>query len=121
MNRTSIRRTVKAVALFSLLGIATVGLSQCRLVGDTVTGVELETSTSVAGRSDCVKDCNDTFKAAKRAEDARHKAAARACGRDKVCKNQEQVTYKRNLLAIVNAMKVCKRSCYNEGSGVGGR
>ena len=121
MTHTTLRRTIQTVALFSMLGLATLGLSQCRLVGDTVTGVELETEGTVSGRSECVRDCNDTYKSAKRAEDLRHRAALNACGRDKVCRTAENIQFKRNAKAIITAMQACKRSCYNEGSGVGGR
>jgi hypothetical protein len=121
MTHTTFCRTIKTVALFSLLGLATLGLSQCRLVGDTVTGVDVDATTTVNGRSDCVRDCNDSFKDGQKAEDNRHKDALRACGSNKACKDAENVKHKRNHEALVDAMQACKRACYNEGSGSGGR
>jgi hypothetical protein len=115
-----LRRGFAFVALAALLGLSVVGLSQCRLADDTVTGVDL-TANSVNARSDCVHRCNDQYKACKRAEDARHKAAQRACGSDKACKKAEQRLHKDNQLACVRQMQQCKRNCYNEGAGVGGR
>ena len=116
-----LRRGFAFVALAALLGLTVVGLSQCRMVDDTVTGVDLQANQGVSARSDCVHSCNDAFKACKRADDARHKAAARACGSDKACKKAEQRLHKENHLACVRAMQECKRNCYNEGSGAGGR
>ena len=116
-----LRRGFAFVALAALLGLSVVGLSQCRLVDDTVTGVDLSANSGVNARSQCVHQCNEKFKACKRAEDARHKAAQRACGSDKACKKAEQRLHKQNKLACVRAMQLCKRNCYNEGAGVGGR
>jgi len=116
-----LRRGFAFVALAALLGLSVVGLSQCRMVDDTVTGVDLQANSGMNARSDCVHQCNDQYKACKRAEDARHKQAQRDCGSDKACKKAEQRTHKDNKLACVRAMQDCKRNCYNEGSGVGGR
>jgi hypothetical protein len=116
-----LRRGFAFVALAALLGLSVVGLSQCRLVNDTVTGVDLNANSGLNARSDCVHHCNDQYKACKRAEDARHKSAQRACGNDKTCKKNEQRLHKDNQLACVRAMQDCKRNCYNEGAGIGGR
>ena len=116
-----LRRGFAFVALAALLGLSVVGLSQCRLVDDTVTGVELQANSGVSARSDCVHQCNDKYKACKRAEYARHKAAKRACNSEKVCKKAEERLHKENKAACKDAMKDCKRNCYNEGAGIGGR
>jgi len=116
-----LRRGFAFVALAALLGLSVVGLSQCRMVDDTVTGVDLKANSGVNARSDCVHQCNEKYKACKRAEDARHKAQVRTCGSDKSCKKDEQRLHKELHLACVRAMQECKRSCYNEGAGIGGR
>jgi hypothetical protein len=116
-----LRRGFAFVALAALLGLSVVGLSQCRLVDDTVTGVDLNTNSGMNARSDCVHRCNEQFKACQRAEEARHKSAQRACGHDKACKKAEERQHKDNHLACVRAMQFCKRHCYNEGAGIGGR
>ncbi len=116
-----LRRGFAFVALAALLGLSVVGLSQCRLVDDTVTGVELQANSGVSARSDCVHQCNEKYKACKRAEEARHKAAKRACNSEKVCRKAEERLHKENKAACKEAMKDCKRNCYNEGAGIGGR
>ena len=116
-----LRRGFAFVALAAVLGLSVVGLSQCRLVDDTVTGVDLKSNPGVSSRSDCVHQCKETYKACKRAEDARHKAAKKACLHDKECKKAEDVLHKQNKLACKEAYENCKSHCYNEGAGIGGR
>lgn len=120
MNHLQNRRRMSNVALAVVLGLALVGLSQCRLVDDGVTGVDLQTS-GVNAKSSCVKACNSDNKAAKKLEDARHKDAKKACGSDKACKKAEDKRHKDTKDRIDDQKKDCKRGCYNEGSGHGGR
>ena len=78
MNTIQIRRGLKTVALLSVLGLAVTGLSQCRMIGDNVTGVDLDAKQSVGERADCVQTCGDKYKAAVAVEEARHQAALRS-------------------------------------------
>ena len=121
MKNIQVRRGFKTLALTAMLGFAVVGLSQCRMVEDTLTGVELNSQDGVNARSECVQKCNDKYKAAQRAEDARYEAALRACGTNRTCKAAEKANHKANDQQIVKDMQECKRTCYNEGSGGGGR
>ena len=132
-----LRRGFAFVALAALLGLSVVGLSQCRLVDDTVTGVDLKSNTGLSARSDCKHQCYDKYKACKKAEEARHKAALRACdggnndnnndgnnddeNGSKACKKAEKRLHKENKAACKEAKEECKRNCYNEGAGIGGR
>ena len=116
-----VRRGFAFVALAALLGLAAVGLSQCRMVNDTVTGVDLKANSTVSARSDCVKQCNEAYKACKKSESARHKQAKRACGSDKECKKAEDRLHKDNQLACKQQKDACKHNCYNEGAGIGRR
>ena len=52
MNNIQIRRGLKTVALLSVLGLAVTGLSQCRMVGDSVTGVDLNAPQGTSDRSE---------------------------------------------------------------------
>lgn len=116
-----LRRGFAFVALAALLGLSVVGLSQCRLTDDTVTGVDLSVNSGVNAKSACKKACNNDYKACKKAEDARYKAAKKACGSDKDCKKNEKRINKDNKRACKDAKEDCKRNCYNEGAGIGGR
>lgn len=137
-----LRRGFAFVALAALLGLSVVGLSQCRMVDDSVTGVDLQAESSVHGRNSCVHECIKDFKACLRAEKARHKAALKACGGDDdddgsgsgsgsgdggggsasdQCRKEENLLHKIKLLECFKAFKDCKANCYNEGSGNGGQ
>ena len=72
-----VRRGFAFVALAAVLGLAAVGLTQCRMVNDNVTGVDLRSGNGQANaRSTCVKQCNEKFKACQRSEDARQVPSA---------------------------------------------
>ena len=53
-----LRRAVAFVVLAALLGLVSLTLSQCTMVGDNLTGVGL----SGVGPTSCVKQCNDLYK-----------------------------------------------------------
>ena len=116
-----LKRGLTFLALAAFLGLTVVGLTQCRMVNDNVTGVDLKAATGTSARSDCVRQCNEKRKACMRSEDARHKAAKRACGSDKACKKAEDRLHKDNHKECVRQSQLCKRGCYNEGAGTAGR
>jgi hypothetical protein len=137
-----LRRGFAFVALAAVLGLAAVGLTQCRNVSDSVTGVDLSPASGLHAKNSCVRQCNEKYKACKRAEEARHKAAKKACKSDKACRKaengsgsgdggggsasdqcrkEENLLHKIKLLECFKAFKDCKANCYNEGSGNGGQ
>jgi len=116
-----LRRGFAFVALAAVLGLSAVGLTQCRMVDDTVTGVDLKSANALGGRSQCVHKCNDAYKHCVKAEEARHKAAKKACGSDQACKKAEDALHKQNQKDCVRQMQQCKRNCYHEGAGTAGQ
>jgi hypothetical protein len=113
-------RAFRAFALVAALGLAAIGLSQCRMVSDNVAGVEL-TADALCRRNNCVRECNKDYEDAMEREEDRHRAALKKCGHDRSCKNAENAKHKDIKEAILDARKECKKKCYNEGSGGGGR
>ncbi len=113
-----VRRGFAFVALAAVLGLAAVGLSQCRMVNDNVSGVDLRAGTgTLSARSACNHHCDDLFKACVRANESAFKACKRACGSNKACKKDCDRTHKDNQKACEAQKKQCKKSCYNEGAG----
>jgi hypothetical protein len=108
------------LAMAAALGLVTVTLSQCRLVNDSVTGVDL-VSGRLSNRSTCKKACDETFKAQAKAEEDRFKDAKRACGSDKDCKKAVEDDHKNREDGLRDDREKCKKGCYNEGGGQGGR
>ena len=117
---TRMPRGIRNSLLIAGLLLTSTSLTQCRLVDSRTTGVDL-TPSSVSARSSCVQQCNDQYKAARKAEEHRSRAAIKACKSDKECKKREKALNKSNVDAISNQRKLCKRNCYNEGAGIGGR
>ena len=126
-----LRRGFAFVALAAVLGLAAVGLSQCRMVDDTVTGVDVTSTTSFKGghgRSRCVQQCNDAYKHCLKAEDSRHKAANKDCLKQhhssdrKACQKAENSLHKQKQKDCVRQLQLCKKGCnYHEGAGSAGR
>jgi len=116
-----IRRGIGFIALASLLGVSALVLTQCRMVNDNVTGVDLKANATASAKSNCVRQCNEKRKACQKAEDARHKEAKKACLSDKACKKAEDALHKDNKKACDQQKQLCKKGCYNEGAGRAGR
>ena len=113
------RSRLAILALAATLGLALVGLTQCRSVTDTVTGVDLRTAGSLSVRSSCQRRCNSRFKAGLIAEEIRYQQEKRACVHDYVCKKVADRDHAMNVRDLLHDKKRCKHSCYNEGAGSG--
>jgi len=113
-NRTI--RSIRILGMAAALGLLVVGLSQCRMVSDNITGVNVG-SNRLSAKGQCVKACNDAYEDGARAEESRHKEATRACGNDKACKDAENKVHDANMDKLQDQRKNCKRGCYNEGGG----
>jgi hypothetical protein len=121
-------RTV-TLALGVALVAAVLGLSQCRLADQPITGVDTRENTTFGDKhSKCEHQCNNAYKSCKRAEHKRHEAAEKACdglkdrGERKSCRRAEEDRHDKEIDACKAAKKQCKRDCnYREGSGKGGR
>jgi hypothetical protein len=111
-------RRPRAVVL-ALLALAALGLSQCHSVNDRVTGVDIGRG-GLSARRDCVLSCNRRLKDDLRAEHSRFLAAFERCGTDAACRKFELRLHVARVTALIEAAKRCKRSCYNEGAGIGG-
>jgi hypothetical protein len=107
-----------AVAAATVLAVT--GLTQCRMMPESLTGIEVHRG-GLSAKSDCIRGCNDAFQAGREAEESRHRDALQACGSDVACKHAESALHTANLQALVDQQRGCKNACYNEGSGDGGR
>jgi hypothetical protein len=56
-RRNRIRRAVVYASLATLLGVVSLTLSQCTMVGDNLTGVDLNRGRPTT----CIKQCNDLY------------------------------------------------------------
>jgi hypothetical protein len=123
-----LRRELTFIALTGVLGLSALGLSQCRLMDDTVTGVNLKSNGSYStSRGECEKDCNEAFKDCLKAEDKLNKSRLRECDelsepQRSACRTAEAARHTAAEQACTELKLACKRACgYREGSGDGGR
>ena len=109
-------------ALGVVLVLTTLVLSQCRPVADSVTGMDLYAGgrTSLQHKQ-CTMKCDSLHTLAKRVELDRHRAAIMACGGNMECRRNEHDLYREGKRRIEAEKKACKRACYDEGRGSGGR
>lgn len=97
-----LRRAVAYAALAALLGVVTLVLSQCTMVGDNVTGVGIERSQ----RATCLQDCKD-------ARDMCREQVFHDCAGDQTCIDA-------GLQACQDAFNACKDACHKQGAGTAG-
>jgi hypothetical protein len=117
------------VALAVTLALSAISLTQCRLIDNSVTGLErTNTAFHGGGRSRCEHRCNQAYKQCDEAEDRRFCQAMRECDKlptkkqRKECKEAEARRHHVAQKECVSEKKACKRNCnYREGSGGGGR
>lgn len=114
------RRSFSWIGLAIALGIGSLAITQCRMVQDSVTGVDLRVAQDTHGRSDCIKRCRQTLKVDRKKEQARFQEARKACGRDRKCIKGERALHKEILKDLVQDFLKCKKGCYNEGGGKAG-
>ena len=108
-------------ALATILALAAVTLSQCRQVGDSLTGTGVTVlNPTLNARSDCIHQCNDRFQSDHSAEVRRHDSALDSCGDDSDCIHAENRMHHDRQLAIVRAMQACKKNCHSTGPGAAG-
>jgi hypothetical protein len=110
-------RRGSAVALLGVVLIATtLGLSQCRMVGDQVTGV----SIGPAKANSCLTQCQRAFQDSVQSQVANHVENSRACAGDSICLALEAARWEA-LMARFKADRIaCQTDCRHQGSG-GGR
>ena len=107
------------LAIAAALGLALVGLTQCRTVPDSVTGLEVQTGR-LSGRSSCTHHCQREFLAGVFHEFDVHRDALRGCQGDVDCRNAEDLRHHGVIDGLIDDRQRCKKSCYNEGGGHGG-
>ena len=88
--------------LASVLGVVTLVLSQCTMVGDSVTGIGLEKNQ----RSNCIQNC-------KSVRDECRAQAQHECNGDPACLDAA-------FLLCQQAFQECKNSCHKQGAGNAG-
>ena len=105
-------------ALVSVLAFALLGLTQCRMIGDRLTGVD----ASLLRRSpvDCIQACEQFRDIAVFQESQFHRAKIRACRMDVECLEDENQRHTNRLADIETEYQACLTGCHHQGGGSGG-
>jgi len=117
-----LRRTVVFAALAALLGVVSLTLSQCTMVGDNLTGVGLSAATPTG----CVKACNNLYDLLYKLEQKRHEAEKAICMaiEDNQLKNDcltaESARHSARKTELADAKNACQDNCHHQGVGSAG-
>ncbi len=120
-SRPRTPRFVRHAAVATVLMLAAIACAQCRPVTDAVTGVDIAVHSGSMRPPICLHGCTARFRRAHREEAVRHHRAMKLCRRDRACKAAERLTHRERIAALAAGLRECRRGCYGEGSGSGGR
>lgn len=116
-----LRRAVTFAALAALLGLVSLTLSQCTMVGDSLTGVSLDRN----GPTSCVKQCNDFYKGEFDREQKLHETNVEGClALDQPARGEclaaEDARHIAAMEALGAAKIECQNNCHRQGTGSAG-
>ncbi len=114
-------RAVVYAALLTLLGVVSLTLSQCTMVGDSITGVDLNRGRPTT----CIKQCNDLYKMLFDDEQKLHISNNEAClalpQPDKdACLAAEKARHDAEMDRLGQAKIGCQDGCHRQGTGSAG-
>lgn len=116
-----LRRAVAFAALAALLGLAALTLSQCTLVGDSLSGVNLDG----VGPTSCVKQCNDFYAIAYKREQKIHDSNNDLCQSlpqelRADCLAAETARHEAAKATLSQGKIDCQNNCHRQGAGSAG-
>ncbi len=110
-------RFATRMLLLVSLAASSLALTQCRMVGDTLNGVRVD---SFKRKSDCVKSCKDKYHDDRKTENQLHGSNMGACAGNSSCRAAEIARHSAALEALEAAYVACQNSCHNQGGGTVG-
>ena len=113
------RRTAAHLALALVAALALVGLTQCKLEPDKLTGVNKVKGAQGNSNTNCIPGCAHAANEAIRDESDLHTANVAACAGDPTCLANEEARHEAAVEAIQAERKACMDGCHNQGQGNG--
>ena len=111
-------RLATRLLLLLALAAASLTLTHCRMVGDRLTGAQV----NLFRRSDeCKKRCQDEFQARNQAEDALHAVNVAACAGNAACLAAEEARHAAAEAASKAQRDACINACHQQGGGTIGQ
>jgi hypothetical protein len=116
-----LRRAAVYVALAMMLGVVSLTLTQCRMVGDKTTGVRLFRGQPTT----CIKQCNDAYKLLYDEEQKLHRTNVENCQAlpqpdQGECLVAEEARHTARKLELGQAKIDCQNNCHHQGAGTAG-
>jgi hypothetical protein len=116
-----LRRAFVYAALATLLGVVSLTLSQCTMVGDSLTGVGLNRGAPTT----CIKQCNDLYRILFNQEQKLYAQNKEIClglpQPDKdACLAAELARHNAEMTRLGQAKIDCQNSCHSQGGGSAG-
>ena len=113
-----IRPKAPLIVLAILCAVALVGLTQCKMTPDKVTGVSMEMNKAQPNRGNCVSDCAHDANDAMDAERDLHKDNLDDCT-TQACRDAENARHDAAVETIQENRKHCIDNCHHQGGGHG--
>jgi hypothetical protein len=117
-----IRRAVVYASLATLLGVVSLTLSQCTMVGDNLTGVGLNRATPTR----CTKVCSDAYQILHEQEQKLHKTNQELCqalepeSLKGPCLVAEDARHTAKMADLIAGQDACDAACHSQGTGSAG-
>lgn len=109
-----LRRGLVLGGFVAFLGLTVIGLSQCTMVEDNITGVGLAT----VGPGQCISQCAQAFQDSMKAVfDVYTKARADCDKKDDVCLALAKARYNSDKDRVKVWFEDCRRDCHHQGGG----
>ena len=111
--RPRLRRALSYSALAVVLAFTSLTLTQCRMVSDRLTGVQVMSGSS----RDCVERCRDVYRISIIVENAIHRIKLHLCRNDAACITAENARHQAALAKIEQRRIECLQDCHDQGGG----
>ena len=111
-------RLATRILLLLALVMASVTLTQCRLIGDRLTGVD---ASLYKRKNTCKENCQVDFMARNQAEDALNASNIAACAGDATCLANEAARHAAAEAASKAQRDACVNACHQQGGGTVGQ
>jgi hypothetical protein len=110
---THLRFATRVVLLLAFVA-GSFTLTQCRMVGDRLTGVQV---SELHSSNRCFRRCRDRYKDDKKDEERRHRHRLHDCRGNANCIQQENQRHAARMAAIEAAYAECLNRCHSQGGG----
>ncbi len=111
-------RLATQILLLLAVAAASLTLTQCRMVGDRLTGVSVGPFKRPGS---CFDACYDRYRRQIKSESDLHVSLIKNCNGDKACEEEEEARHEAALENIQAEREACLNTCHQQGRGTAGQ